>query len=77
MSSRLAVRFRYEDMSHVMVVPSSLKQRAALALRSRFQWPALCKALGFSLRDAGQFFQVTGVGCEGTPLGSELVVHLS
>lgn len=68
------VRFRLygSQVSAVMRVPKRLRERGALAMGSRFSWPSLGRALKLDYPE----WVVEAVGWEGTPVGSDLVIHV-
>jgi hypothetical protein len=70
----ITVRFRSDNLTAAMKLPTFLKDKGALRLGNAFFWESLGKALS-APKDYP--FQVTAVGTEGTPVGSELVVHVA
>jgi len=69
----IRVRFRTDEESAVLALPTALRAKGALALGQPFRWAALAKAFGLG----SDFFIVHGIGTEGNPFGEgELVIHV-
>ena len=66
------VRFRSTYANAVMRVPRWLRETGALTTGATFLWPSLARALGERCCD----YEVVAVGWEGTPAGSDLVIHV-